>query len=324
MPNMPLRFFDLHHHLVPPAYVHELEERGINRVGGVVFPKWSPELSLEVMDRVNIERAVLSLSAPGVFFGDAALAVHLAHLVNDEARHIIDKFPDRFGAFATLPLPDVPASLVELTRALDDLKLNGVSLLTNYAGIYLGDPRFDALMAELHQRAATVFIHPTSPPNAAAIELPYPIAMIEYPFETTRAVTHLVFSGVFKKYPNIRFILPHAGGTIPFLADRITFTGMFLTKGPRTAPKGAEFYFRQQYYDTALATSAPVLRALRAFVDPAHIVFGSDFPFAPDIIAQQSTERLASSEVFTDAEKAQLSIENAHALFTSSRNSANL
>ncbi len=312
---MALHFIDVHHHLVPPAYVRDLEERGIIRVGGVTFPKWSPEASLEVMDAAHIERAMLSLSAPGVFFGDAEFAVHLAHLVNDEARRIVDKFPDRFGAFATLPLPDIPASLAELTRTLDDLELNGVSLLTNYGGIYLGDPRFDALMAELHQRAATVFIHPTSPPNAVAIELPYPIAMIEYPFETTRAVTHLVFSGVFKKYPGIKFILPHAGGTIPFLADRITFTGMFLTKGPRTAPKGAEFYFRQQYYDTALSTSAPALRALREFVDPTHIVFGSDFPFAPDIIAKQSTERLITSDIFTESEKSLLSIENARALF---------
>ncbi len=305
----------MHHHLVPHEYVHDLEERGILRVGGVIFPKWSPETSLEVMDAAHIERAILSLSAPGVFFGDADFSLHLAQLVNDEARRIIDKFPGRFGAFATLPLPDVPASLAELTRALDDLKLNGISLLTNYEGIYLGDPRFDALMAELHQRAATVFIHPTSPPNAAAIELPYPIAMIEYPFETTRAVTHLVFSGVFKKYPNIKFILPHAGGTIPYLSDRITFTGMFLTKGPRTAPRGAEYYFRQQYFDTALSTSGPTLRALREFVDPTQIVFGSDFPFAPNFIAQQSTERLMASEIFTETEKAQLSIENARALF---------
>ncbi len=305
----------MHHHLVPPAYVRDLEERGVMRVGGVSFPKWSPEASLEVMDSAHIERAMLSLSAPGVFFGDADFAAHLAQLVNDEARGIIDKFPGRFGAFATLPLPDIPASLAELTRAFDDLKLDGVALLTNYAGIYLGDPRFDALMAELQQRRATVFIHPTSPPNEAAIGLPYPSGMIEYPFDTTRAATHLVFSGVFKKYPDIKFILPHAGGTIPFLADRIAFTGMFLTKGPRTAPKGAEFYFRRQYYDTALSTSTPALRALREFVDPTHIVFGSDFPFAPNLITQQSTERLESCDIFTEAEKSQISIENACALF---------
>ncbi|HMF31011.1 MAG TPA: amidohydrolase family protein, partial [Candidatus Lokiarchaeia archaeon] len=245
------------------------------------------------------------------------LAVHLAQIVNDEAGRLIAEFPNNFGAFATLPLPNIPASLQEAVRALDDLKLNGFALLTNYNGIYLGDPQFNDLMVELNQRAAVVFIHPTSP-FRTSINLPYPAPIVEFPFETTRTAMNLVFSGTLKKFPAVKFILAHAGGTIPFLAGRIAATSLILRDGAKKAPRGAPYYLKRLYYDTALSTDPAVLRNLREFAPLTQILYGSDFPYVPEPLLQDFNNRLDSSAVFSEEEMSLICSENARNLLSGS------
>lgn len=305
----------MHHHILPSDYVHELDERGIKGGDGVVFPQWNPELSLNVMDRNHIRKAFLSLSSPSVNFGDRDFAVYLAEMVNNEMARIVADHPDRFGAFATIPLPHLSESLSETNRALDELRLDGVALLTNYSGVYLGDSRFDELMVELNRRKAVAFVHPTSP-SQTQTNFTYPVPMLEFPFDTTRAATNLVFSGALKRFPNIKFILSHAGGTIPFLAYRIDLTGLTIPNSGRTAPKGAVSHLRQLYYDTALSTSTFALCGLREFVDSTHILFGSDFPYAPAIVTKMSVESLVSCAYFSDLEKERIFKENTFELLS--------
>src|SRR5262245_10533483 len=174
-----------------------------------------------MMDRRGIAVALLSVSAPGVYFDDIGLARRLARLCNDELAGIAAAHRTRFGALATLPLPDVDAALVELARALDELKMDGVVLLTSIGDRYLGDPLFDPLMEELNRRGTAVFVHPRVPPGSEHSRLTLPAAMVEYVFETTRAVANLLVSGALEKFPNISWILSHAGGTVPYVAWRI-------------------------------------------------------------------------------------------------------
>ncbi len=310
--------YDVHHHFLPAEYVKRMADRGIMGGDGVPFPRWSPELDLEVMDRNRIRKSFLSLSSPGVNFEDNDLANTLSHLVNDEAAKIVSKFPDRFGAFAVLPLPNIPASLTEAARALDELKLTGISLLSNYNGLYLGDPQFEDLMVELNRRATVVFVHPTSPFHFS-VDLPYPPPIIEFPFETTRVAINLVFTGTLKKYPAIKFILSHAGGTIPYLAERIAASSLLLKNSAKKAPRGVGYYLKRLYYDVALSTDASVLRTLKDFVPLAHILYGSDFPYAPELLLQDFNSRLDSGTVFSEEEKALICQKNAQNMFTGER-----
>jgi predicted TIM-barrel fold metal-dependent hydrolase len=300
---------------LPSDYVKELARRGIKGGDGVVFPQWNPESSLDVMDHNCIRKAFLSLSSPGVDFGDKDFAVYLAETVNNEMDRIVTDHPDRFGAFATIPLPYLSESLSETNRALDELNLDGVTLLTNYGGTYLGDSRFDELMVELNRRKAVVFVHPTSP-SQTQTNLTYPTPMLEFPFDTTRAATNLVFSGTLKRFPNIKFILSHAGGTVPFLGYRIDLTGLTIPNSGRTAPKGAIVYLRQLYYETALSTSTYALCGLQKFADPTRILFGSDFPYAPAIVTKMSIESIISHAYFSDLEKEKILKTNAFELLS--------
>ena len=191
-------WIDVHHHIVPKDYVKALSKLGVTAGLGVALPKWDVHKALDVMDEHGIASAVVSISAPGVYFGgrDRALeiAAELSRQTNEFCAELIREHPGRFGAFATLPLPDVDAALKELAHSLDELRLDGVVLLSNYDGYYLGDPKFDALFAELNRRKAVVFVHPQSPPAAKDFHLGLPEAMLDVCFDTTRTAFSLIVS----------------------------------------------------------------------------------------------------------------------------------
>jgi 6-methylsalicylate decarboxylase len=163
------QMIDVHHHIAPDEYVKALSRKGITKALGVPLPKWNLNTALEVMDVHDIATAIVSISAPGLYFGATenplAFARDLARLTNEKCAELIAAHPARLGAFATLPLPDVDFALEELSYALEQLKLDGVILMSNYDGYYLGDERFEALHAELDRRKAVVFIHPSTPPG---------------------------------------------------------------------------------------------------------------------------------------------------------------
>lgn len=306
---------DVHHHILPSEYVNALASIGVTTVGRVRFPPWSVETTLEVMNRHGIATAITSFSAPGVYFGDRTFAKDLARRCNDLSARVVSDHPQRFGAFGVIPLPDVDAALREIEYALDTLKFDGVVLLASVGDQYQGDPEFEAVYAELHRRKAVVFIHPNVPPGYTVPKLTLPAPLIDFIFDTTRAVTNLIYNGVLERYPDISFILSHAGGAAPYLAWRIAlFSNMQLGLGEK-APKGAIAYLKQFYYDTALSAVPYAFRSLLELTDPSHILFGSDWPFAPEPITDATVKGVNSYDGFDAQARAMIERENALQLF---------
>jgi len=289
---------DVHHHILPPEYVSALGGIGISGGGGMPFPAWSAEQALGVMDRNGIQAAVTSISAPGVHFGDADFARDLARRCNELSARLVSDHPARFGSFAVLPLPDVKGALLELEHALDTLKLDGVVLFASQSdGRYLGDPEFDDLVSELDRREAVAFVHPTVPRSSEGLRLDVPGFASEFTFDTSRAILNLIWSGTAERFPNVRWIFSHAGGTAPFLAWRWSLLNLHPTMRER-APQGVMHSLARFHYDTALSANPHALRSLSELVGPSHILFGSDYPFAPEGITQASVEGLARYDGF--------------------------
>jgi predicted TIM-barrel fold metal-dependent hydrolase len=306
---------DIHHHIIPHDYVKSLSSRGITNSSGVPFPEWSETEMLKVMDRNGISTAITSISSPGVYFGDSAFACDLARHCNEISAKLVHDNPQRFGAFATLPLPDVDAALNEIDYAMDTLGLDGVVLMTNFGGRYLGDPLFETVFEELNRRKAVVYVHPTDPASSNAISLDAPNSLYEFTFDTTRAITNLIYSGTLERNPEVRFIFSHAGGTIPFLAWRISLGLFMIPNAAKNAPQGFINYLKRIYYDTALSVTPYALRSLQELVDPSQILFGSDYPFAPENLTAEQVTQLTSYEGFDTQARIRIERENALRLF---------
>ncbi|MFM0315361.1 amidohydrolase family protein [Paraburkholderia nemoris] len=278
---MPKRKIDTHQHFLPKLYVDAVGLDLLNAaMPGGVAPTWSVEAALAMMDENGIDEGVLSISS-GPTLPDAAT---LLRKCNDLAAELRARHPGRFGSFASLPLPDVDAALKEVSYCLDVLKVDGFIAFTNYNGLYLGDELFTPLWEELNRRGTVVFIHPNQPPH----EIPpvAPASVLEYPFETTRTATSLIMSGAMSRFRNIRFILSHAGGTLPFLVPRIALS---ISMMPAVAERVGDTLaaVRSFYFDTALSAGNAPLSALTQVADPDHILFGTDFPFAPTSAIRQ-------------------------------------
>jgi predicted TIM-barrel fold metal-dependent hydrolase len=254
---------DCHAHVLPPAYRE--------RLGALPIPPGRLEDYERVMERYAIDRAVISTGPPAALDAD----VHLARIANDGLAEIARD--PRFTALATLPWPDVDASLSELAYALDELGMGGVMLLSNVGGTYLGDPALEPLLAELDRRGAYVFVHPGFPPYAPVLE--HPVWLYEFPFDTVRALTHLVYSGALERHRNIRFQVAHLGGAAPMLAHRLASLAAREPELARESPAGAVEYLSRLYYDTGLADNAPALAATLEVTSVDHVVFGTDWPY---------------------------------------------
>jgi predicted TIM-barrel fold metal-dependent hydrolase len=276
-PAMPL--IDVHAHPIPPFYREALvaSGRGPSISGG--FPQWSPDAHLSQMDENGIAAAILSVSQPGVHFGEDTAARALARRFNEYMARLNVERVGRFGAFAVLPLPDVAGAVAEIDYALDVLKLDGIGVLASYGEQFLGDDRFDPLLERLDGRGAIVFVHPNLHPGSRALNLGVPAWVVEYPFDTTRAVVNLVLSGKRRRYPNIRFILAHAGGTIPFLAWRIAAAPQIDKRYAALSSDDIRADLRSFWYETAQSPGREAFGALSQVAAPERILFGSDWPY---------------------------------------------
>lgn len=281
---------DVHAHFVTDSYIGKARAAGHEFPDGIpAWPTWSPEAHLELMDRSGIDTALLSMSSPGVHFGDDAAARELAREVNEFGAEVVRAHPGRFGLFATLPLPDVEGALAELAYAYDTLGADGVILMTNAHGVYLGDARLEPVFAELDRRGAVVFLHPTSPACWQQSALGRPRPMIEFIFDTARTVTDLLFAGTLERRPNLTVIVPHCGGALPVLADRIDLVmRLFMAEGDTEAPDAAA-QLRRLYYDTAGTPFPRQIPALMSLADPSQVLYGSDYCFTPAAVAQAHT-----------------------------------
>ena len=310
----PASRIDVHHHVMPDFYIEAQRGAGITGSAYRGFPEWSPETSLSVMDANRVAVAMLSFSSPGIYFGDLAQTRDLARRCNDFLAELAADRPGRFGGFATLPLPDIDASLAEMARALDELKLDGVTLLTSVDERYVGHPEFEPIYRELDRRNAVAFIHPCYPPGTEARGWDIPRMLIDYPFETTRAATNLIFNGVMERMPDIRFILSHAGGTLPFLAHRIAIFDK-MTRFQDNYPDGAKATMKRFYYDTALSGDDAPLAALFDLVDASQVLFGTDHPYISDDVVAAETAGLDRFAGLDDGARRMIDRDNAEVLF---------
>ena len=309
---------DVHQHVVPPFWTEALPAHGGDPSGArsgdpehSVIPHWSPEAAISMMDTLEIHTGILSLTAPGIVGWEKSERRDMARRVNEYTADLVAKRPDRFGNFATLPLPDVDGALLELDYALDTLKADGVILLGNYAEKYLGDVVFEPLWAELNRNEAVVFLHPGLPlPPADGVAGP----LVDYPFDTTRAAVQLVLNGIMDRYSQVRVILAHAGGFVPYASHR--FAELAHVFRPDAAePEEILASFRRFYFDTALSSSAAALPSLTAFADIEHILFGTDFPFAPSDVGASFTKKLDAYHDLTNVEHEAINNGNARTLF---------
>jgi predicted TIM-barrel fold metal-dependent hydrolase len=308
--NAPHRI-DVHQHVVPPFYAAELPTHG-GDLSGTVIPIWSPESAIDFMDSQQIATGMLSLTAPSVVRWYKIQRREMARRVNDYTADLVAGRPDRFGNLATLPLPDVEGALLELEYALDTLRADGVILLSNYGSKYLGDEAFEPLWAEFGRRQAVVFVHPGQPPLPTAPGVAGPL--VDYPFDTTRAAVQLVLNGVVDRHPGARIILAHAGGFLPYASHR--FAELASVFRPDAAPPADILAgFQRFYFDTALSSGPAALPTLKAFAGSDHILFGSDFPYAPAAIGASFTAKLDSYDGLTADEHTAISHGNAGTLF---------
>ncbi len=297
---------DLHHHILPDFFWRETNG-GSGPVGGIAPPPWSPAGALSFMDDADIDVAVTSISTPGVHMGDDGKARALARRCNELAANLVRERPDRFGAFACLPLPDVDGSLDELAYALDVLELDGVVLFSNARGVYLGDEHYAPVFAELERRGTVVFVHPTMSPDPTAHQLGLPDSLLDFVVDTSRAIARLHYSGTFARTRNVQYVFSHAGGTIPYLASRFAIVDeMKVIPGGDERGSAADT-FRRLHWDTALSWSDPVLRLLRSVVGMDRVVFGSDYPYLRRDLAVACPQALRDT--------AELSAEEREAIF---------
>ncbi|MFE4501897.1 amidohydrolase family protein [Rhodococcus sp. NPDC056743] len=301
---------DVHQHILPPEYSQWLRRQGVAGAGGIDLPRWTVDGALEVMEAFGTTRSILSVSTPGVHLGDDREARAMARVVNDYAAQVVSEHHDKFGFFATLTLPDVDGAIAEANRAFIELGADGVVLIANSRGTYLGDPSFDPLMEELNQHNAVVFVHPGELPGESVDGIPS-FAM-DFLLDTTRAAFNLVKCNIPRRFPNIRFVLSHAGGFLPYASHRISLA--MVATGARD-PFEALRDFADFYYDTALSGSPAALPSLLAFANPGHVLYGSDWPFAPVAAGTYFNSLLDSTETLDDTTRVEINHRNAEVLF---------
>ena len=289
-----MRVIDVHNHYYPPAYLDALRS-GESTVRVTEGPDGNPHIHYpgdynvavpghrdiehrhRVLEREGVDTQVITLTTPGTHVESPATAVRLARLVNDAFAQTIAERAPRFTALATLPLVDPAASVVELRRAMGELRLPGAMVFSNVNGVALSDGRFEPLWKAANELRAVVHIHPTSPVGVEAMQQYWLMPLVGFLFDTTLAASSLVFSGVIERYPNIRWVLSHLGGAIPYLAER-------LDRGYEAFPdcrvnirKRPSEYLKQMFYDT-VNFDPNALRLAIEFAGADHILAGSDYP----------------------------------------------
>lgn len=287
--------FDLHTHYYPPIYFDKIRElpsefsfdkspsgqtiityRGA-RFFGVTPPMTDVAKRIEDMDRVGIDVEVVSLSTPNVFFADAQHQPEIARIVNDAYAELIAQHPTRFKAFASIPMDDPDAALRELHRAIDELKLNGVILLSNIGGKPLTSPQYRSFFEEAHARKLCILLHPMLPANAEPFREYVLGPIVGFMFDTTLAVARMCFDGMFRDFPDIRWIVAHLGGAVPYLMERLDNGWRDFVECRAKIDELPSTYLKRLYYDT-VNFNPHMLMMVRDMIGADHMVMGSDYP----------------------------------------------
>jgi len=283
-PTTKSRLIDVHHHILPPVYLAEARDRLLAQQQGYLPARilnWSPQNALAEMDQNGVATSIVSISTPGIWFGDTQSARTLARKCNEYAARLVQDYPGRFGFFASAPLPDTEGSLKEIAYALDVLKADGILFLTSYGDKWPGDSAYAPVFDELNRRKALVFFHPAAPNCCRNLIPNVPTVFTEVPHDTTRAITSLLFSGSFARFREVRFIFSHAGGTLPMLVGRLSHYSAEMKDLVGKIPYGIEFELKRLHYDIASSANPPAMAALMKLVPTSQILFGGDYPFVP-------------------------------------------
>jgi predicted TIM-barrel fold metal-dependent hydrolase len=301
------RRIDVHHHFAPPAWVTAVKGRPLLQPANTT---WTPAKSIDDMDRGDVAAAMVSVTNPGLWFGDAAVTKRLARACNEYGAKLVQDYPSRFGLLAAMPLPDVDATLEEIAYAYDSLHADGIALFTSYGDKWLGHASFQPVMAELNRRRAVVHVHPTAANCCRNLDYGVAPGTMEYGTDTTRAIIGVTFSGDAARYPDVRFIWSHAGGTAPFLAGRID-------GGSRNAkdrmPSGFISEAKKFHYDLAGAANAGAIASLLQLVTSAQVLFGTDFP--PGGTSVDVAKALVDTKLLNEADLRAIGRHNAVRLF---------
>ena len=306
---------DFQAHYLPRAYFDFLEEEGLFCLDGFPTPAWDEAWQQDAMGELGISYALLSISSPGLFTGSGLCGGKLTRKVNEQGAEIVSRAPGNLGFLATLPLPDVQGSIAEARYCLDELHADGVGLMTNYGGVYLGDRRLDAFLSELNARGALAVIHPTKP----AVMVPdvneeIPVPAFEYFVETTRAFLNMVQNDTFARYPDIRWVVPHGGAFLTILADRFESFALMLRFADPDRRADIRGDMAHVYYDMAGFSEQKQLEMLLRNVDESHLLYGSDTPYTDLTACVGQAEALEETTKLTERQKQLLFTENAKAL----------
>ena len=284
---------DVHTHIIIPEYVEMLKAHGAELEETFPLPEWSAERHIAFMDSAGIRTAVLTIPAPQPYYGDTEESTKCIRQVNEASAKVKQQYPDRFKFCASLPLPDVDAAIREAVYALDTLGADGVKLATNSRGQYLGDEELDPLMEVLNERHAVIIIHPHRPtPYPEKIIATTPLAMYEYPAETTRAVVNMLARNVLLRYPNLKVVVPHCGSFLPLALPRMKSILPAMVAQGYMQPIDWEGNLSRLYFDLAGSPTLEVLRSLLTITSPDHILYGSDYPYLPDAVLKSNLQRL--------------------------------
>ncbi|MBU1376785.1 MAG: amidohydrolase [Alphaproteobacteria bacterium] len=299
---------DVHTHL-PLAFGTQFNLNGL-KLG---LTEWSVDGALRVMDDNGVAAGVLS--NPFVVSGPEAAARTRA--INLRYAEIREQTGGRLGGFGALPMEDVEAAVVELRHVLDDLRLEGLCLPTSVGGRWLGHPDFEPLWREMDRRGAVAFVHPVHPINFDQTGMGYPVATLEFMFESTRMITNLVYSGTKRRFPNVKVISTHGGGAVPYLAQRISTLAGFLGVGDRVlmAPDEVLADLRTFYFDITACATPNALPALLELVPPSQLMMGFDWPMMPPGLIAPALDFIATTPALSDADRDMIRFGAARALF---------
>ncbi|KAJ9615636.1 hypothetical protein H2200_001711 [Cladophialophora chaetospira] len=282
---------DTHAHVVPEVWRKYCSENGYDRPDGMpAIPAWTAEEHIGLMDKLGVSKSILSITSPGTHLrtNDDDLAQRVTQETNDAVAEICRSHPDKFGFFASLPLPDVAGSIKEIDRALDNLGALGFALMTNAHGYYLGDNHLDKVFSKLNDRKAIVFMHPTSchshkSPETERPLSQYPAPMLEFFFDTTRAVVNLILSGTVARYPDITYLVSHCGGALPPLVERFSSFSTRILGGDAAVDSNSvkDLFKSRFYFDLAGFPFPDQIHGLLRQADASRLLYGSDYPYTP-------------------------------------------
>jgi predicted TIM-barrel fold metal-dependent hydrolase len=303
---------DLHSHFIPVVYSEALESRGEKYPDGFKTPKYKAEGHLSLMKRLGIQHSMISISSPHINIGDEKDTANLARRTNDFGFELQEKYQGKFRLMASLPAPYKHASIEEINRCASQ-GVDGFALPTNTRGVYLGSDDFDPILEKLNEIAAVIVLHPNKPGAVPEnVNEGLPIPTMEFFFDTTRTITDMIVKGIFRKYPEIRFVVPHAGAFLPLLADRLVL--FFELSGKMR--KGTVYGILQKlYYDLAGASVPRQLESLLRIVAADHLLYGSDNAYTPELACIYLADKLDKTDLLNEEQRKAIYWDNAINLF---------